>query len=1053
MRESASFMIRKKILLKFIFTVLTALFIILAPISTSFSSKKNSLNATTNIAKVELSTVHAFQLGDATIVTKTLAGTDKTSSPWVKKLYNTCRALLDIAAFVLLIVIAFMNILQKEMDTYAMKKMVPMVIYALIFGNLGLPLFAITSRMVDAIQQVTIFSPTNLTQIYAIIIGGAAGTDRLMILAIAVIPALMFLNAFSFCFFYIILLIPLVGVVIINFLMSFRPYVIYLGAALSPLAFAAMILPATQQWFKKWLGIVLPWLIFPVLISFMFYIAKLIPQVTPVQQTLRWNIAGNLISYILPYALKLGILYLAIRLPFTLEKDITGLVAKIGTWGVGSAWHGYGRMMGNVYDAWDNKRKDFLHKTRTQAFNRLNFEAQQKAKAEGREVTPEEYAQIRKQSSQEAKDLRSEKFDKLPWNWALAGPNQKGGLFALNPYGALDSYKQRTDFALKKGLKAYRKKGWVRGQIGGAEEMRAKGQEDGLEDSKNLRNPEEFVEAFEEIFKKVKDGTMDEMLNGPDKATRDRYRDLFENDQDAFRKLLDENTTFGVKDIITKARGPGVWKVAQRYGLTDEEAGMCVPVGAGWIRAAGRRNERRDYDTLAKDASSLSGLDAEAGKDELKGKSTEYQTSATRISPSGDPYNDPQMNEIDEELESFGDELRSPTEEIADAVKAALEDVTVKAQLDPKQALAKITTQLDSHAIQALTEAREGGGIDSAKLGQAITTINAGNPQEIGSLWQSSSGSLWSSPNGPIFHTFKKLAVAGVFKGQAETKFIQSVSESNEADVATSYAQKISPKVKEQDLPQLEQNISILAKLQNGTFKGDVAAEQEKIKTYFGDLGIGAFELDGKISLNPDMLQTAVSALKSPDFQANPNLAVGKVKLRDGYAQNAAQAVQEAARAAGQPQEFALQQSVNLRIDDTIRTQANLLRPEERNLLNADNINGLRQQLREQLKNTSLDAAPVAVENIFGNLVRQKRNQPRAGQPTPATPTAQQMPNPNPPPAAAPTPPPVAPTPTPAPANPAPNPAVAIPPSPPAAPLSGAGVAPPTSPQNPIPRV
>lgn len=327
----------------------------LQTMSSSYSSSDMKSTFDNSTAKMCVMTdKNNYKLGDATVVTKTLLG--EGDNAWVKTLFNQMRVILNILLVVLLLVVAFANILHIQLDTYAIKKALPAVIVAAVAGNLALPIIAAVSRVVDSVQSIAIFSPMNLANIYNLVLGGSPAGSTTMEIGTGIITAIFAGGSMVFaavyiwlaacCVGFLLLFGPAIIVIIFDLIYAFRPYIIYLAAGLSPIAIGLSVLPATQQWFKRWLGILVPWLIMPVLINALFYMANLLPKFTPSEGTgaVTW-----LVGFILPIAVKVGIVILAIRLPFTLEKDISSIIGKVGSWSGNKLWQGVGSLGALAY--------------------------------------------------------------------------------------------------------------------------------------------------------------------------------------------------------------------------------------------------------------------------------------------------------------------------------------------------------------------------------------------------------------------------------------------------------------------------------------------------------------------------------------------------------------------------------------------------------------------------------------------------------------------------------------------------------------------------------
>jgi hypothetical protein len=258
-----------------------------------------------------------------------LTGTNAGSTAWLKNIYSFSRGALNIALFAFLVYVAFRNILNLNVETYGIKKILPKIIFAAFLGNLVMPLFGILSRIIDNLQVLTIFQPRVFDWIS--IVGAAPSVGGGIALVIAIIVALVVpglaaipigLGLLMFLVFGLLLVVML----LISLFLALRPWIILLGVAVGPLAVACTILPETESIFKKWLKIVGFWMFYPLIIYAIRYVAMIIPNVFGGVDD---GVVSSAIGFILPMIVKIILFATAVRAPFSWEKDVGGFVQAL----------------------------------------------------------------------------------------------------------------------------------------------------------------------------------------------------------------------------------------------------------------------------------------------------------------------------------------------------------------------------------------------------------------------------------------------------------------------------------------------------------------------------------------------------------------------------------------------------------------------------------------------------------------------------------------------------------------------------------------------------
>lgn len=249
---------------------------------------------------------------------------------WVKDLYDLSRAFLNILLFLTLVYIAFMNILNKEMNNYAIKAILPKIIVVAVVANLAMPIFALLSSIIDNIQvNVGMFKPVGLDWDYIVYAGGSIWESMGFWAIFGIIGAMVSggITGFGCLIAGALILGAIIIIILLNLILAFRPYVVLISAGIAPIAIGCYILPQTKPLFDRWIKIAWPWLVLPLPVFFLVNLGWKIPM--------SFSMAGDgmvssILGVFLPAMFRAGLLILAIRFPFTIEKDVTAGIKKLG---------------------------------------------------------------------------------------------------------------------------------------------------------------------------------------------------------------------------------------------------------------------------------------------------------------------------------------------------------------------------------------------------------------------------------------------------------------------------------------------------------------------------------------------------------------------------------------------------------------------------------------------------------------------------------------------------------------------------------------------------
>ncbi|MFH1855345.1 MAG: hypothetical protein ABH810_03000, partial [bacterium] len=245
-------------------------------------------------------------------------------SSWISGSYKMVRNIAALAAVVLLFFFAFANIFHLNVNTYAIKKLIPNLIVAVIGGYLSIFVIFFISRGIDFLYRLSIFSPYHtLHPFYNIMNGpfenlpfntagqGFASMQLIYDLGGKILGAAPETPTILGGIIGIIfLIIPAVTVFAFEYILALRPVAVGILTIISPLAFATYILPQTQNIFKKWWTILLIVLLYAPIVNFIFFLMGTIP------------IPNSSLILMLSILLKTAVIVFLIRLPFTIETDI-----------------------------------------------------------------------------------------------------------------------------------------------------------------------------------------------------------------------------------------------------------------------------------------------------------------------------------------------------------------------------------------------------------------------------------------------------------------------------------------------------------------------------------------------------------------------------------------------------------------------------------------------------------------------------------------------------------------------------------------------------------
>lgn len=289
-------------------------------------------------SKTEDSGFYSSELSQSTSeLTDSLSPTQSSNPSATYRGFTITRNIMGLMVVVALFVFAFANILHIEVNTYAIKKAIPSIIIAIVGGVLSIYIVFLLSRFVDFTYRLNIFSPYQAYHPMQNIFGGyfslGATADQLKDGSVRLIFDIggSLIGASKISFFAgilgsVMLVIPALAVFAFEYVLSLRAFAVQILTIIAPAAFACLVLPQTQIFFRKWWSYMLIAIFFAPLANFVFYVLNLFgPSSTDVT------------AFMALWFLKTVALILLIRFPFTVEMDVKKILAAVSKTSFGTA--------------------------------------------------------------------------------------------------------------------------------------------------------------------------------------------------------------------------------------------------------------------------------------------------------------------------------------------------------------------------------------------------------------------------------------------------------------------------------------------------------------------------------------------------------------------------------------------------------------------------------------------------------------------------------------------------------------------------------------------
>lgn len=257
------------------------------------------------------------------------------------------ESLLNVILILGFIFVAIVNILQIQMNTYNIRKLVPAMIIGFILA-LASSFMIRAALEVSSVASAGIFQMTGSSSANGLDVNKfvdaftkVRGTDGSLCLTLgpgnskdatncvgdtdtAKVFQQFVLNGFTF--------VGAILMFILGFLLLFRVVVFTILVPLSPLAVFSKFFPPLGFIWNRWFKTLYQWILMPVPISFCLLLSLIyFSSVAPTAGT------NGIFDYIINYAAGVGFLFAAIRLPFTMAGDAKAYLDKYNSYGK-QAW-------------------------------------------------------------------------------------------------------------------------------------------------------------------------------------------------------------------------------------------------------------------------------------------------------------------------------------------------------------------------------------------------------------------------------------------------------------------------------------------------------------------------------------------------------------------------------------------------------------------------------------------------------------------------------------------------------------------------------------------
>lgn len=266
----------------------------------------------------------------AELIYQVLGNTTSGPGKTIADVWTAVRNIINFAGIAFLIFIAFSNILRININNYAIKKVLPTLVLAIILANFSFLVCRLLIDLANVACDLLINGSSN---------GLTGGTSTLGLMSpfdlsrrtemesqLVVDGAWQWGAAFKYIVLTLFANIATIAIFILAFLFYIRNYVIYFLVSLSALAFVATVIPQTKNVFNMWWSNFLKWTFLPIVSLFWLWVGN------------RWIVPADTSDplSIMSMAFSLVCFYLAITTPFkmggTIMQQWGNLGKKTGKW-------------------------------------------------------------------------------------------------------------------------------------------------------------------------------------------------------------------------------------------------------------------------------------------------------------------------------------------------------------------------------------------------------------------------------------------------------------------------------------------------------------------------------------------------------------------------------------------------------------------------------------------------------------------------------------------------------------------------------------------------
>ncbi len=253
-------------------------------------------------------------------------------STWVFDIWNFSISLVNIVLIGILIFLGVVNILHLNYDTYQLKKFLVPLIIGVLLANFSL---FICRAIVDLSSALSGTFFENQEQLTSGIMNGLGFTNAGNLIDLLrtvggsglatglAIPVMVVYTILGIILGLILVILFLA----ITVLLYVRVFVVLILAAIAPLAFISMVIPSTQQYFKQWWGWFLKWVFMGPIITLILKVAAIIGNSVGASGTSTSTAGAMTLTLVFSFIAILGLLILALMVPFMLGGQIMSKVA------------------------------------------------------------------------------------------------------------------------------------------------------------------------------------------------------------------------------------------------------------------------------------------------------------------------------------------------------------------------------------------------------------------------------------------------------------------------------------------------------------------------------------------------------------------------------------------------------------------------------------------------------------------------------------------------------------------------------------------------------